>query len=325
MLVPKGCSSINGLEEKVMALYADGMSQADISAAIKELYDVDQAQSTISAITDKVIPAMDEWRNRTLQEYYPLLYVVCIYVNMKRGSENQVGKQSVYVVLGINQDGHKDGLGLWMEPGESKSTWLNILEGLKTRGVKVVGFIMMDGVSGLEEGVKIIFPEAIVQRCIAHLMRNSIKFIPTKCYKAFCASIKEVYRANDEITARKFAEFKELWSDKYPGAVGVWENRFETTILQMLKFPSWIRHYISTTNAIESVNSSLRKMTKKGYFESSNAVFKALYVRVCVCKLKEKWDKTPVKSRSLVRNQMIMIHLQKKWMPSILNKLKEFT
>ena len=124
-------------------------------------------------------------------------------------------------------------------PGESKSTWLNIQEGLKTRGVKDVGFIMMDGVSGLEEGVKIIFPEAIVQRCIVHLMRKSIKFIPTKCYKAFCASIKEVYQANDEITARnKFAEFKELWSDKYPGAVGVWENHFETTILQMLKFPS---------------------------------------------------------------------------------------
>lgn len=245
---------------------------------------------------------------------------------MKHGSENQVGKHAVYVILGINQDGRKDGLGLWMELGELKSTWLNILEGLKTRGVKDVGFIMMDGVSGLEEGVKIIFPEAIVQRRIVHLMRKSIKFIPTKCYKAFCASINEVYLANDEITARnKFAEFKELWSDKYPGAVGVWENHFETTILQMLKFPSWIRHYISTTNAIESVNSSLRKMTKKGYFESSNAVFKALYVRVCVCKLKEKWDKTPVKSRSLVRNQMIMIHLQKKWMPSILNKLKEFT
>lgn len=163
MLVPKGCSSINGLEEKVMALYADGMSQADISAAIKDLFDVDLAQSTISAITDKVIPVMGEWRNRALQEYYPLLYVDCIYVNMKRGSKNQVGKHAVYVILGINQDGHKDGLGLWMEPGESKSTWLNILESLKTRGVKDVGFIMMDGVSGLEEVVKIIFPEAIVQ------------------------------------------------------------------------------------------------------------------------------------------------------------------
>ena len=310
MLVPKGCSSINGLEEKIIALYADGMSQTDISAAIKDMYDVDMAQSTISAITDKVIPVMEEWRNRALEEYYPFLYVDCIYVNMKHSSENQIRKHAVYVILGINQDGHKDVLGLWMDPSESKSTWLNILESLKSRGVKDVGFIMMDGVSGLEEGVKIIFPEAIVQRCIVHLMRNSIKFIPTKCYKAFCNSIKAVYQANDEVTARnKFAEFKELWGDKYPGAVRVWENHFETTILQMLKFLSWIRHYISTTNAIESVNSSLRKMTKKGFFENQNAVFKALYLRVC--KLKEKWDKTPVRNWSIVRNQMIMHPLTK--------------
>ena len=122
-------------------------------------------------------------------------------------------------------------------PGESKSTWLNIQEGLKTRGVKDVGFIMMDGVSGLEEGVKIIFPEDIVQRCIVHLMRKSIKFIPTKCYKAFCASIKEVYQANDEITARnKFAEFKELWSDKYPGAVGVWKITLKQPYFRCLNF-----------------------------------------------------------------------------------------
>lgn len=115
MLVPKGCSSINGLEEKIIALYADGMSQADISATIKDMYDVDLSQSTISAITDKVIPVMDEWRNRTLDEYYTFLYVDCIYVNMKRSSDNQTGKHAVYVILGINQDGHKDVLGLWMD------------------------------------------------------------------------------------------------------------------------------------------------------------------------------------------------------------------
>ena len=311
ILVPKGCSSINGLEEKIIALYADGMSQADISATIKDMYDVDLSQSTISAITDKVIPVMDEWRNRSLDEYYTFLYVDCIYVNMKRSSDNQTGKHAVYVILGINQDGYKDVLGLWLDPSESKSTWLNILESLKNRGVKDVSFIMMDGVSGLEDGVKIIFPDAIVQRCIVHLMRNSIKFIPSKCYRAFCASIKAVYQAADETTARnKFAEFKELWKKKYPGAVKVWESHFETTILQMISFPSAVRRLISTTNAIESVNSSLRKMTKKGVFESPNAVFKALYLRVC--KLKEKWDKVPVQNWSVVRNEMITHSLTQK-------------
>ena len=115
----------------------------------KDMYDVDMAQSTISAITDKVIPVMEEWRNRALEEYYPFLYVDCIYVNMKHSSENQIRKHAVYVILGINQDGHKEVLGLWIDPSESKSTWLNILESLKSRGVKDVGFIMMDGVSGL--------------------------------------------------------------------------------------------------------------------------------------------------------------------------------
>lgn len=310
MLVPKGQTSINGLEEKIIALYADGMSQSDISSTIKDMYDVDLSQATISSITDKVIPIMEEWRNRALDEYYPFVYVDCIYVKMKSPETHHVTNHAVYVILGISDDGHKDILGLWLDPSESKSTWLNILESLKNRGVKDISFIMMDGVSGLEDGVKMIFPNTMVQRCIVHLMRNSLKYIPRKAYQAFCSSIKAVYQADDELTARnRFKEFVETWEGKYPFAVKVWKNHFETTVMQMLKFPKWIRCYISTTNAIESVNSSLRKMTKKGAFENQNAVFKALYLRAI--RLRELWENRQVRNWSMVKNQLLLHPLTK--------------
>ena len=300
MLIPKRQKDISNIDEKVIAMYAKGMSQRDIADTIQDIYGFDISHEMISQITDKVIERQIEWQSRTLKKCYPFLFVDCLYTTVRHDYEAK--EIAVYSILGYDVDGHKEILGIWLAESEAKHTWMQIFDEIKQRGVEDIFFISMDGVTGLEEGAKEIFKGVIVQRCIVHLIRNSLKYVPSKDYKKFTAHLKKVYGASSLKTAQhEFEKFKAEWQDKYPGAVDVWVRNFKH-VEQLFDYPSDIRRVMYTTNAIESVNSSFRKVTKKGAFPSDEALLKVLYLRVT--ELDKKWEKTSVHNWAMVRNQL---------------------
>lgn len=299
VVIPKRTKDISDIDQKVLSMYAKGMSQRDISATIEDIYGFKISHETISQITDCVMDELNEWQSRPLKKCYPFVFVDCMYVTMRY--EYECKESAVYTILGYDTNGHKDILGIWLNETESKHTWMQIFDEIKQRGVEDIFFISMDGVSGLEDGAKEIFKGVVVQRCIVHLIRNSLKYVPSKDYKRFTANLKLICGAPNLKTAQnEFEKFKETWS-KYPGAVDVWERNFKH-VEQLFDYPSDIRKVMYTTNAIESVNSSFRKVTKKGAFPNENALFKLLYLRVC--ELQKKWGDHTLQNWSMVRNQL---------------------
>lgn len=253
------------------------------------------------AITDRVIETAQGWQNRPTKTFYPFLFVDCLYVSVRKKMETK--NLAVYVILGYDINGVKDILGLWIGEAEGKHYWMQIFDEIKARGVEDVLFISMDGVSGLEEGARSIFKDVVVQRCIVHLVRNSIKYIPSKDYKAFTGHLKKVYGAASRRAAEaEFERFKQAWS-QYPGAVDVWVRNWQH-VEQLFNYGSAVRKVMYTTNSIEAVNSSFRKVTKKGSFPSEDAVRKALYLRIT--ELYKKWNGRPVANWAMVRNQLSM-------------------
>lgn len=231
---------------------------------------------------------------------YTFLFVDCMYVTIRKDYESKT--YAVYTILGYDTNGEKDILGLWLNESESKHTWMQIFDELKTRGVEDVLFISMDGVSGLEEGAKAIFKDVVVQRCIVHLIRNSIKYVPSKDYKKFTQSLKKVYGAPSLNACKKsFEQFCQEWS-QYPGAVDVWKRNCNH-VEQIFDYGSAVRKVMYTTNAVESINYSFRKVTKKGAFPSENALLKLLYLRIT--ELYKKWNGSRVQNCAMVRNQLI--------------------
>ena len=300
-IIPKRSKDVSGIEDKVLTMYAKGMSQRDIADTIQEIYGFEISHETISSITDRVIEKAHEWQNRPLKKFYTFLFVDCLYVNIRKEMETK--SCAVYVILGYDINGIKDILGIWIGESEGKHYWMQIFDEIKNRGVEDVLFISMDGVSGLEEGAKSIFKDVVVQRCIVHLIRNSIKYIPSKDYKAFTSQLKKVYGAPSlKAAAAEFERFKQAWNH-YPGAVDVWVRNW-SHVEQLFNYGSAVRKVMYTTNAIEAINSSFRKVTKKGSFPSEDAVMKALYLRVT--ELYKKWNNRPVSNWALVRNQLSM-------------------
>ena len=219
-VVPKRKRDVSDIQDKVLSMYAKGMSQRDIADTIEDIYGFEISHETISEITDSVLEQLEEWQNRPLKKFYTFLFVDCLYVTIRKDYETK--NYAVYVILGYDVDGQKDILGLWLSETESKHQWMQIFDEIKTRGVEEVLFISMDGVSGLEEGAKSIFPNVTVQRCVVHLIRNSIKYVPNKDYKPFTAQLKKVYGAASLKAAEsEFERFKQTWS-QYPGAVDIW-------------------------------------------------------------------------------------------------------
>lgn len=299
--IPKRTRDVSGIEDKVLSMYAKGMSQRDISETIEDIYGFNISAETVSEITDKVIEEVTEWQNRPLKKFYAFLFVDCMYVSIKK--EYETKEYAVYTILGYDANGMKDILGIWLNETESKHNWMQIFDELKTRGVEDVLFISMDGVLGLEEGAKSIFKNVIVQRCIVHLIRNSIKYIPTKSYKAYTSQLKKVYGAPSLKAAEaEFERFKQAWSE-YPGAVDVWIRNWKH-VEQLFNYGSAVRKVMYTTNAIESVNSSFRKVTKRGSFPNEMALFKLLYLRIT--ELYKKWKDRPISNWAMVRNQIAM-------------------
>ena len=300
-IIPKRSKDVSGIEDKVLAMYAKGMSQRDIADTIEDIYGFEISHETISTITDRAIATANEWQNRPLKNFYTFMFVDCLFVNIRKEMETK--SCAVYVILGYDIDGKKDILGIWIGESEGKHYWMQIFDEIKSRGVEAVLFISMDGVSGLEEGAKSIFKDVVVQRCIVHLIRNSIKYVPSKDYKAYTAQLKRVYGAASLKAAKaEFERFKQAWNH-YPGSVNVWERNW-SHIEQLYNYGSAVRKVMYTTNPVESVNSSFRKVTKKGAFPSEEAVMKALYLRVT--ELYKKWNDRPIPKWSLVRNQLSM-------------------
>lgn len=295
--VPKGSKDVTAIEDKVLSLYAKGMSQRDIADTIEDIYNYKLSPEKISKITDCVLDEMHKWRTRLLKKVYPFVFVDCLYVDIRR--DGIVKNEAVYVVLGYDLQGYKDILGIWISESESKHFWMGIFDEIKSRGVEDIFIVSMDGVSGLEAGLKSIYPKTVTQRCIIHLTRNSIKYVPTKDYKEFTRDLKNVYGAvNVETAKENFDKFCDKWN-KYPSAVKVWKNHFDQ-VEQLFDFPSDIRRVMYTTNAIESINSSLRKVIKKGAFTSDDSVYKALYLRTK--ELHKKWTR-PIRNWALILNQ----------------------
>ncbi len=300
-IIPKRKKDVSGIEDKVLSMYARGLSQRDIAETIEDIYGFEISHETISAITDHVIETAREWQNRPLKKFYTFLFVDCLYVNIRK--DLQTKNCAVYVILGYDMDGMKDVLGIWIGDSEGKHYWMQIFDELKGRGVEDVLFICMDGVSGLEEGARSIFKDVVVQRCIVHLIRNSIKYIPSKDYKAYTAQLKRVYGAPSLKAAEaEFQRFQQTWS-QYPGAVDVWVRNW-AHVEQLFRYGSAVRKVMYTTNSIEALNSSFRKVTKKGAFPSEDAVLKALYLRLT--ELYKKWADRPIPNWAMVRNQLSM-------------------
>lgn len=300
-LIPKRTRDVSGIENKVISMYARGMSQRDISSTIEDIYGFSVSHEMVSDITDTVLPELQDWQSRPLEACYPFIFVDCMFTTVRTQYETK--KYAVYTILGYTIDGKKDILGLWLNQTESAHQWMQIFDEIKARGVEDIFFLSIDGVSGLEEGAKAIFPDIVVQRCIVHLIRNSTKYIPSKELRAFTASLKTVYRATNLEAARQaFEYFKQQWS-KYPGAVSVWERNFHH-VEQLFDYPHAIRRIMYTTNAVESVHSSFRKVTKKGAFPNEQALLKVLFLRVQ--ELEDKWQKGYTLHWAQVRNQLLI-------------------
>ena len=300
-IIPKRQKDVSSIENKVLAMYARGMSQRDISKTIEDIYGFNISHEMISDITDAILDEVNEWRNRPLKKCYAFTFVDCMYVTIR--NDYEVKESAVYVILGYDLEGKIEILGIWLSETESKNYWMQIFDEIKSRGVEDIFFISMDGVSGLEAGAKAIFPSVVVQRCIVHLIRNSIKYIPSKDYKTYTASLKKVYSAPNLNAANvAFENFKKEWS-KYPGAVDVWVRNY-SHVEQLFDYSSAVRKMMYTTNAIEAINSSFRKVTKKGAFPNENALLKLLYLRVK--ELEKKWENGHIANWSLVLNELMI-------------------
>ena len=300
-LIPKRKKDVSAIENKVISMYARGMSQRDISSTIEDIYGFSVSHEMVSDITDQVLPDLEEWQARPLSSCYAFVFVDCMYTTIRNQYETR--KYAVYTILGYTIEGNKEILGLWLNETESKHKWMQIFDEIKARGVEDIFFISMDGVSGLEEGARAIFPDVIVQRCIVHLIRNSIKYVPSKDYKAFTQALKKVYSAPSlKACISAFESFKQQWAT-YSGAVDVWTRNF-SHVEQLYDYGSAIRKVMYTTNAVESIHSSFRKVTKKGAFPNENALLKVLYLRVK--ELETKWEGGRIQNWAMVMNQLLL-------------------
>jgi len=302
-VVKKQVANTNELEEKIIGMYAKGMSVRDIQETLQELYGVDVSPTTLSAITDKVWELVEEWQNRSLASIYPIIYLDAIHLKLRR--EGKVETIAVYTVLGVDVEGHRDVLGHWVGDGsESSNFWLSVITDLQSRGVQDIFIACMDGLSGFKEAVLAVFPQTQIQRCIIHQIRNSLKYITWTDRKAFMLDLKEVYQAATRESAEAhLRQLSEKWSDKYAVAIRSWENNWED-LFTFFAFPAEIRRLIYTTNSVEGYHRQLRKVTKsKSIFPTPEAARKLLFL--ANRDILKKWI-MPIQNWPLILNQLVI-------------------
>lgn len=276
-IVPKYKRDITGIEEKVIALYARGMSTRDIHDQIKDLYGIEISAEMVSKITDRLAPDIKEWQNRPLERLYPFVFMDAIYYKIRE--DGHIINKAAYVVLGVTIEGNKDILGIWIGETESSKFWLGIMNELKNRGVEDILMFSVDGLSGIKEAISAAYPKAEIQRCIIHQLRNSFKYVSYKDLKAFSKDFKGVYTAvSEEAAMDELCRIKDKWGRSYPYAFKSWENNWDV-ICPFFKYPGEVRKIIYTTNIIEGLNRQFRKVTKsKTIFPSDSSLEKMLYL-----------------------------------------------
>ena len=276
-VVKKHQNDISELESKVVSMYAKGMTTRDIQEHICDIYGADISATTVSNMTDKIQPLVTEWRNRALEEMYAIAYVDGIVYKVR--DNGRIKSKTVYGVVGIDLEGHKDLLGLWIFDTESANHWLKVFDDIKNRGVKDILILTSDGLTGIEEAVAASFPQTAYQGCVVHVIRNSSKYVAYKHKKAFCADLKPIYRApTEEAALEAFDALEKKWGDKYQLAVDTWQRNWQR-LSTMYQFSPEIRRLIYTTNPIESFHRQLRKVTKnRGLFPNDESLLKLLYL-----------------------------------------------
>ncbi|MGL4911084.1 MAG: IS256 family transposase, partial [Romboutsia sp.] len=276
-IVQKHQRNVNGIEDKILSLYSKGMTTRDISEQIKELYDVEISAETVSNITNRILPLVSEWQNRPLEKTYSFIFMDAIHYKVRE--DKRVVVKAAYVVIGVDLDGKKEVLGIWIGANESSKFWLSVLNDLKNRGVQDVLIFCVDGLNGFKEAIGATFPFSKVQRCIIHQIRSSMKYVPHKDKKAFVSDLKTIYTAVTESEAMEnLIDAKEKWVNKYPNAIKSWEDNWDN-LSTFFEFSPHIRKIIYTTNVIESLNSQFRKVTKtKLIFPTDESLLKMLYL-----------------------------------------------
>lgn len=269
--------NVDGLEEKILSLYAHGMSTRDIQEQVKDLYNIEISSELVSKISEKIMPQVNEWQSRPLEAYYPFIFMDAIHYKIR--DNHQIVSKAAYVVLGINNEGYKEILGIWVGGNESSKFWLGVLNDLKTRGVKTVNLFCVDGLTGFKEAIQAVYPFASIQRCIIHQIRSSTKYVSYKHIKEFVADLKLIYTSvNEESGMERLIEFKEKWGKEYPTAVKSWEENWDI-LATFFAYPPEIRRIIYTTNVIEGLHRQFRKVTKtKSIFPNNDSLRKMLYL-----------------------------------------------
>ena len=285
-IIGKYSRNADGMEEKILSLYAAGMSQRDIAEQIKNLYGVEISPELVSKISDRILPQVTEWQSRPLDEVYPFVFMDAIHYKVR--DEGRVVCKAAYVVLGVNSDGRKEILGIWIGESESSKFWLSVMNELKSRGVKSVYLFCVDGLSGFREAIGAAFPKAEIQRCIIHQIRSSSRYVNWKDIKAFVADLKLIYGAATREEAFSYlGELRSKWGSKYPSGVKSWEDNWDI-LSAFFGYPPEIRRIIYTTNAIEGLHRQFRKVTKtKGCFPNDNSLLKMLYL--ASMNISKKW------------------------------------
>ena len=276
-IIGKYNRNADGMEEKILSLYSCGMSQRDISEQIKNLYDVEISPELVSKISEKIMPEVTAWQNRPLNSIYPFVFMDAIHYKVKEN--HQYVTKAAYVVLGINMDGCKDILGIWIGEHESAKFWLNVLNDLKNRGVQSVYVFCVDGLTGFREAISSVYPKAQIQRCIIHQIRSSTKFVSYKDIKKLMSDLKTVYQAiNEEEALNNLMKFKETWGKTYPSCVKSWEENWDI-LSTFFAYPAEVRKIIYTTNIIEGLNRQFRSITKtKPSFTNDDSLRRMLYL-----------------------------------------------
>jgi len=286
-LVKKQQTTLTGdIEEKIISMYAKGMTTSDIEAHIQEIYGLGCSDSTISRITDKILPIVKEWQSRPLDEVYAVVFMDAIHFHVR--SEGHIIKKAVYIAIGIRCDGIREVLGMWVGENESAKFWTGVMNSLRNRGVEDILIACVDGLTGFTNAIEAVFPKTEIQQCIIHQIRNTTRFVSYKDIKALMADLKRVYAAVDEPTALSELEvFDEKWGSKYPKIALSWRNNW-ANLSTYFKYPEEVRTLIYTTNAIEGFNRQLRKVTKnKGVFPTDDSLLKMLYL--AMMDITKKW------------------------------------
>ncbi|ELJ8865866.1 IS256 family transposase [Vibrio parahaemolyticus] len=302
-LVRKHQTRFQSMDDKILGLYAKGMTTREIVATFKEMYDADVSPTLISKVTDSVLEQVIEWQSRPLDEIYPIVYLDCIVVKVRQ--DKQVINKAVYLALGVNMEGQKELLGMWLSETEGAKFWLNVLTELQNRGVKDILIACVDGLKGFPDAINTAFPETQIQLCIVHMVRNSVKYVPWKDYKAVTTDLKKIYQSSTEDEALLALEqFSDRWDSKYPQISRSWTAHWDN-LNTLFNYPDDIRRAIYTTNAIESLNSVIRKAIKKRkLFPTDESARKVIYL--AIRDASKKWT-MPIRNwRQALNRFMIM-------------------